>query len=32
MARQNYQRLLPADIDEIWKRLLSGHSAKRRHR
>ena len=28
MARQNYQRLSPADIDEIWTRLRSGHSVK----
>jgi IS30 family transposase len=28
MARQGYQRLSPADIDEIWKRLRSGHSVK----
>ena len=28
MARQNYQRLSPADIEEIWKRLRSGHSVK----
>ena len=28
MARQNYQRLSPADIDEIWRRLRSGHSVK----
>ena len=28
MARQNYQRLSPADIDEIWSRLRSGHSVK----
>ena len=26
--RQNYQRLSPADIDEIWRRLRSGHSVK----
>ena len=28
MARQAYQRLSPADIDEIWSRLRSGHSVK----
>lgn len=28
MARQSYQRLSPADIDEIWERLRSGHSVK----
>ena len=28
MARQSYQRLSPADIDEIWSRLRSGHSVK----
>jgi IS30 family transposase len=28
MARQHYQRLSPADIDEIWSRLRSGHSVK----
>jgi IS30 family transposase len=28
MARQSYQRLSPADIDEIWRRLRSGHSVK----
>ena len=28
MVRQNYQRLLPADVDEIWSRLRSGHSVK----
>ena len=28
MARENYQRLSPADIDEIWSRLRSGHSVK----
>lgn len=28
MARQHYQRLSPADIDEIWRRLRAGHSAK----
>ena len=28
MARQKYQRLSPADIDEIWQRLRSGHSVK----
>ena len=28
MARQHYQRLSPADIDEIWRRLRSGHSVK----
>src|SRR5689334_7523153 len=28
MARQAYQRLSPADIDEIWRRLRSGHSVK----
>jgi transposase, IS30 family len=28
LARQNYQRLSPADIDEIWRRLRSGHSVK----
>ncbi len=28
MARQKYQRLSPADIEEIWSRLRSGHSVK----
>jgi len=28
MARQSYQRLSPADIDEIWVRLRAGHAAK----
>ena len=28
MVRQSYQRLSPADIDEIWRRLRSGHSVK----
>jgi hypothetical protein len=28
MARQHYQRLSPTDIDEIWRRLRSGHSVK----
>jgi IS30 family transposase len=28
LARQNYQRLSPADIDEIWRQLRSGHSVK----
>jgi IS30 family transposase len=28
MARQNYQRLSPADIDEIWSRMRAGHAAK----
>ena len=28
MARQHYQRLSPADIDEIWVRLRAGHAAK----
>jgi hypothetical protein len=28
MARQHYQRLSPADVDEIWKRLPAGHSVK----
>src|SRR4051794_15811599 len=28
MARQSYQRLSPADIDEIWSRLRSGNSVK----
>ena len=28
MARQHYQRLSPADIDEIWTRLRAGHSVK----
>ena len=28
MTRQSYQRLSPADIDEIWSRLRSGHSVK----
>lgn len=28
MARQSYQRLSPADIDEIWRRLRLGHSVK----
>ena len=28
MARQSYQRLSPADIDEIWVRLQGGHAAK----
>jgi IS30 family transposase len=28
MARQRYQRLSPADVDEIWSRLRAGHSAR----
>jgi IS30 family transposase len=28
MARQNFQRLSPADIDEIWSRMRAGHAAK----
>jgi IS30 family transposase len=28
MARQHYQRLSPADIDEIWSRMRAGHAAK----
>ena len=28
MARQHYQRLSPADIDEIWMRMRAGHSVK----
>ena len=28
MARQSYQRLSAADIDEIWSRLRAGHSVK----
>ena len=28
MARQSYQRLSPADIDESWVRLRAGHAAK----
>jgi IS30 family transposase len=28
MARQNYQRLSPADIDEIWSRMSAGHAVK----
>ena len=28
MARESYQRLSPADIDEIWSRLRAGHSVK----
>jgi IS30 family transposase len=28
MARQHRQRLSPADIDEIWRRMRSGHSMK----
>jgi IS30 family transposase len=28
MARQQYQRLSPADIDEIWRRMRGGHSMK----
>lgn len=28
MARQNYQRLSPADIDEIWSRMRAGHAVK----
>jgi IS30 family transposase len=28
MARQNYQRLSPADIDEIWVRMRAGHAVK----
>jgi len=28
MARQRYQRLSPADVDEIWSRLRLGHAAK----
>ena len=28
MARQNYQRLSPADIDEIWSRMRARHAVK----
>ena len=28
MARQHYQRLSPADVDEIWRRMRAGHSMK----
>jgi IS30 family transposase len=28
MARQHYQRLSPADIDEIWSRMRAGHAVK----
>ncbi|WP_460716841.1 IS30 family transposase, partial [Nocardioides dilutus] len=28
MARQSYQRLSPADIDEIWSRMRAGHAVK----
>jgi len=28
MVRQSYQRLSPADVDEIWSRLRAGHSVK----
>jgi IS30 family transposase len=28
MARQSYQRLSPADIDEIWSRTRAGHAVK----
>ena len=28
MARQNFQRLSPADIDEIWSRMRAGHATK----
>ncbi len=28
MARQQYQRLSPADVDEIWRRMRAGHSMK----
>ena len=28
MARQHRQRLSPADIDEIWRRMRAGHSMK----
>ena len=28
MARQRRQRLSPADIDEIWRRMRSGHLMK----
>ena len=28
MARQQYQRLSPTDIDEIWLRMRAGHSMK----
>jgi len=28
MARQNYQRLSPADIDDIWSRMSAGHAVK----
>jgi hypothetical protein len=30
MARQRYQRLSPADIDEIWSRLRAGHAVSLR--
>ncbi len=28
MARQHYQRLSPADVDEIWRRMRAGPSMK----
>ena len=28
MVRQSYERLSPADVDEIWSRLRAGHSVK----
>jgi IS30 family transposase len=28
MVRQSYQRLSPADVDEIWSRMRAGHSVK----
>jgi hypothetical protein len=28
MARQNYQRLSPADVDEIWVRMRAGHAVE----
>ena len=28
MARQSYQRLSPADMDEIWSRMRAGHAVK----
>ena len=28
MARQHFQRLSPADIDEVWSRMRAGHAAK----
>jgi IS30 family transposase len=28
MVRQSYQRLSPADVDEIWSRMRAGHAVK----